>query len=134
MAKAYKKYGECKFTVSNKNIDRMYPTIWTFPKKWRYTEAFNHRLFPISLLIINGCLMIFVPLIFNSKDALVSRIRTNILLDEKNHTSHGLLQGRKSERFQRKRSKKNSYSRWSEWSFYSFGFWAKLVSLGFLSL
>jgi len=45
MAKALKKTDwNCKFTISNANIDRMFAIVWSFQKKWRYTEAFNHRL------------------------------------------------------------------------------------------
>lgn len=45
MAKAFKRLDQCKFTISNKIIDRTRPMVWTFRKKWRYTEAFNYKLF-----------------------------------------------------------------------------------------
>jgi len=63
MAKAFEKYGQCKFTVSNENIDRMYPVVWSFQKKWRYTDVFNHRLLiyytlNVSMTILNWFLIL----------------------------------------------------------------------------
>jgi len=53
MANSFKKAeGHCKFTISNENVGRMYPIIWSFSKKWRYTDAFNHRLEKKILLLI----------------------------------------------------------------------------------
>lgn len=45
MAKAFKKAGgRCKFTISNEEIGRILPFIWSFSKTWRYTDAFNYKL------------------------------------------------------------------------------------------